>query len=101
MSIEGIKDSLNKIMEKRVAIFDETKDGALTKKDKAVFWHRQERRREWQAVASEVRMNESEWNDQFDQESLEKLQVAEEQLETLLAEHKNFIGHGPAGQGSN
>ena len=101
MSIEGIEDSLNKIMEKRAAIFDETKDGALTKKDKAVFWHRQERRREWQAVASEVMMNESEWNEQFDQESLQKLRVAEEQLETLLAEHKNSIGHGPAGQGSN
>ncbi len=46
-------------------------------------------------------MNESEWNDQHDQESLEKLREAEEQLETLLAKHKNSIGYGPAGQGSN
>ena len=46
-------------------------------------------------------MNESEWNEQYDQESLEKLQVAEEQLETLLAEHKISIGHGPTRQGSN
>ena len=46
-------------------------------------------------------LSEAEWNDRHDQESLEKLRVVEEQLETLLAEHKNSIGHGPAGQGSN
>jgi hypothetical protein len=34
-------------------------------------------------------MNESEWNDRHDQEHLEKLQKAEEQLETLLANHLN------------
>ncbi len=46
-------------------------------------------------------LNESEWNDQHDQESLEKLRKAEEQLETLLAEHRKSIGYGPAGQESN
>jgi hypothetical protein len=38
---------------------------------------------------------------QHDAESLEKLQKAEEQLETLLAAHLKSIGYGPAGQGSN
>jgi hypothetical protein len=46
-------------------------------------------------------LNESEWNDQHDREQLVKLQKEEEQLETLLAEHKNSIGYGPAGQESN
>ncbi len=100
MSIEEAEDALTLLREKRAAIFDETKDAALTKKDKAVFWYRQGRRQE-QAVASEIMMNESEWNDQHDQESLEKLRKAEEQLEMLLAKHKSSIGYGPAGQGSN
>ncbi len=91
--------NLNDIREKRAAIFDETKDGLLTKKDKAIFWYRQGRRREW--MASETMLSESEWNDQHDQEQLEKLQKVEEQLETLLAEHAKSIGYGPAGQGSN
>ncbi len=86
---------------RRAAIFDETKDGLLTMKDKAVFWYRQGRRQGWQAVASEIMMNESEWNDQYDQVELEKLRFTEEQLETLLEEHKKSIGYGPAGQGSN
>jgi hypothetical protein len=46
MSIEEPEANLNDIREKRAAIFDETKDGLLTKKDKAVFWYRQGRRRE-------------------------------------------------------
>ena len=101
MSIEEAEEALNDLREKRAAIFDETKDGLLTKKDKAVFWYRQGRRQEWQAAAAETMLNESEWNDQHDQESLEKLRKAEEQLETLLAEHKKSTGYGPAGQGSN
>ncbi len=83
------------------AIFDETKDGLLKKEDKAVFWYRQGRRLAWQAAASEVMMNESEWNDQYDRVELEKLRFMEEQLETLLEEHKKSIGYGPAGQESN
>ena len=101
MSIEEAEEALNDLREKRAAIFDETKDGLLTKKDKAVFWYRQGRRQEWQAAAAETMLNESEWNDQHDQESLEKLRKEEEQLETLLAEHEKSIGYGPAGQGSN
>ncbi len=101
MSIKEAETNLNDIREKRVAIFDETKDGLLTKKDKAVFWYRQSRRQEWQAVAAETMLNEAERNDQHDQESLEKLRKEEEQLETLLAEHEKSIGYGPAGQGSN
>ncbi len=66
-----------------------------------VFWYRQGRRQGWQAVASEIMMNESEWNDQYDQEELEKLRKEEEQLETLLAELTKSIGYGPTGQGSN
>ena len=46
-------------------------------------------------------VNESEWNDQHDQKALEKLRVEEEQLETLLAEHKNSIGYDHTGQGPN
>ncbi len=52
-------------------------------------------------MASEIMMNESEWNDQYDQVELEKLLFTEEQLEALLEEHIKSIGHGPAGQGPN
>jgi hypothetical protein len=52
MSIEEAEEALNDLRKKRAAIFDETKDGLLTKKDKAVFWYRQGRRQEWQAAAA-------------------------------------------------
>ena len=101
MSIEEAQDALNDLREKRAAIFDETKDGALMKKDKAVFWYRENRRHEWLTVAAGTMLSEAEWNERHDQESLEKLRESEEQLETLLTEHKNSIGDGPAGQESN
>ena len=44
-------------------------------------------------------MNESEWNERYDQGELEKVRESEEQLETLLEEHQQNIGYGPAGQG--
>ena len=44
-------------------------------------------------------MNESEWNDRYDQGELKKVRESEEHLETLLAEHQQNIGYGPAGQG--
>ncbi len=46
VSIKEAEANLNDIKEERAAIFDETKDGLLMKKDKAVFWYRQGRRRE-------------------------------------------------------
>ena len=73
----------------------------MTKHHRAVFWYRHHRRDEWLAAAAGTMLNESEWNAQYDQESLEKLQKTEEQYETLLAEHLKSIGYGPAGQGSN
>ncbi len=93
--------NLNEIKEKRAAIFVDIKDGLLTKKDKAIFWYRENRRLEWRAAAADTMLNESEWNDRHDQEHLEKLQKAEEQLETLLAQHLETIDYGPAGQGLN
>ena len=104
MSIETAEDNLNDIKLRRAAIFDETKDGRLRRdstQDKTVFWYREGRRLRWQAVASEVMMNESEWKDQYDREELEKLRFLEEQLEALLEEHLKSIGDGPAGQESN
>jgi hypothetical protein len=103
MSSEEAEETLQYLREKRAAIFDEAKDGLLTlsKEDKTVFRYRQGRRTKWKAAAAETMLNESEWNDQHDQESLEKLRETEEQLETLLAEHTKSFGYGPAGQGSN
>ncbi len=46
-------------------------------------------------------MNEVEWNATYDQQRLEQLRPAEEQLETLLSEHQQSNGDGPAGQGRN
>ncbi len=100
-SIEQAENDLNDLKMRSTAIFSETKDGMLKKEDKAVFWYREGRRLAWQAVASEVMMNESEWKDQYDRVELEKLRFIEEQLESLLEEHEKSIGYGPAGQGSN
>ena len=102
-SIEDGEDALNVLMETRAAIFDDTKDGllSLSKHHKAVFWYRQNRRQKWQAAAPGTMLNESEWNAQHDQEALENLQRREEELETLLEENLESIGHGPAGQESN
>ncbi len=83
------------------AIFDDTPNGKLTKRDQAVFWYREERRKQWKLVKDEVMMNEVEWNATYDQQRLEQLQPAEEQLETLLSEHRQSNGDGPAGQGRN
>ena len=87
-SIEEAEVALNNLREKRAAIFDETKDGALTKKDKAVFWYRHSRRQEWQAVAAGNMLSEADWNDRYDRVELERLSFVEEQLEALLEEHK-------------
>ena len=61
-SIEEGEDALNVLMEKRAAIFDDTKEGSLSlsKHHKAVFWYRRNRRQEWQAAAAETMLNESE-----------------------------------------
>ena len=74
-SIEGIGDStiddvirsIDELRSLRAAIFNDTSNGKLTKKDNTVFWYREKRRIAWKAVASETMMNESEWNDRYDQ----------------------------------
>ncbi len=101
MTIEEVEKHLDELKSIRAAIFVDTSNGKLTKKDKAVFWYRENRRLAWKAASEETMMNESEWSDRYDQEHLEKLQKTEEQLETLLAEHLKSIGYGPAGQDSN
>jgi hypothetical protein len=96
------EDGLKFIQEARAVIFDDTKDRELsiTKHHKAVFWYRRNRRQEWLAAESGTMMNESEWNARHDQQALENLQKREEEMETLIEEHKKSIGYGPAGQGS-
>ena len=73
----------------------------MTKKDQAVFWYREERRKQWKLVKNDVMLNEVEWNSRYDQQRLESLQVEEEQYETLLSGHQQSNGDGPAGQGLN
>ena len=85
----------------RASILNDTSDRKLTKKDQAVFWYREERRKQWKLVKDEVIMNEVEWNARYNQQRLEKLQTSEEQLETLLSKHQQSNGDGPAGQGRN
>ncbi len=99
VSIDGIDDltiadaisSINELRLLRAAIFNDSSNGKLTKKDKTVFWYREKRRIAWKAAASETMMNESEWNDCYDQGELEKVRASEKQLETLLAEHQQNI----------
>jgi hypothetical protein len=99
MTITDARNSIDELRMLRAAIFDDTSNGKLTKKDKTVFWYREKHRIPWKAAASETMLNESEWNDRCDQGELEKVRASEEQLETLLAEHQQNIGYGPAGQG--
>jgi hypothetical protein len=75
VSIEGIDDltivdairSIDELRLLRAAVFNDTSNGKLTKKDNTVFWYREKRRIAWKAKASETMMNESEWNDRYDQ----------------------------------
>jgi hypothetical protein len=99
MTITDARSSIDELRLLRAAIFDDTSNGKLTKKDKTVFWYREKRRIVWRAAASETMLNESEWNDCYDQGELEKVRASEKQLETLLAEHQRNIGYGPVGQG--
>ncbi len=101
MTIADAESKLYELRLLRAAIFDETSNGKLKKKDKTVFRYRRNRRIAWKMASEETRMNESEWNDRYDQEELEKVQASEEQLETLLSEHLQSIGYGPAGQRRN
>ncbi len=96
-------EGLKFIQEARAVIFDDTKDRELsiTKHHRAVFWYRRNRREEWLTVEAGSMLNESDWNARHDQQALESLQKREEEMETLIEEHKKSIGYGPAGQGSN
>ncbi len=88
MTIADAENSLNELRLLRAAIFDNTSNGKLTKKDKTVFWYRENRRIAWKEASTETMMNEGEWNDRCDQGELEKVRASEEQLETLLSEHR-------------
>ena len=107
ISIDSIDDSIDitlridQLRSLRAAIFDETSDGKLTKKDKTVFWYREKRRTAWKAVASKTMLNETEWNERYDQEELEKVRESMEELENILEEDQQqaIFGYGPAGQG--
>jgi hypothetical protein len=107
ISIDSIDDSIDitlridQLRSQRTAIFNDTSDGKLTKKDRAVFWYREKRRDAWKAVASETMLNEAEWNDRYDQEELEKVRVSMEELENILEvdQQQANYGDGPAGQG--
>ncbi len=92
-TIDDATRSIDELRLLRAAIFNDTSNGKLTKKDETVFWYREKSRIAWKAVASETMMNESEWNDRYDQGESEKVRVSEEQLETLLAEQQQNIGY--------
>jgi hypothetical protein len=100
-TVPDAEDKLDELRVLRAAIFDDTLDRNLTKKDQAVFWYREERRKQWKLVKNDVMLNEVEWNSRYDQQRLDSLQVAEEQCETLLSAHQQSNGDGPAGQGLN
>jgi hypothetical protein len=100
-TITDAEEKLDELRVLRAAIFDDTPNGKLTKRDQAVFWYREERRKQWKLEKDETMMNETEWNDEYDRGQLDKLQVLEQQLETLLSENRQANGDGPAGQGLN
>ena len=52
-------------------------------------------------MASKTMLNETEWNERYDQEELERVRESMEELENILEEDQQqaIFGYGPAGQG--
>ena len=58
-TVPDAEEKLDELRVLRASIFDDTLDRNLTKKDQAVFWYREERRKQWKLVKNDVMLNVS------------------------------------------
>ncbi len=95
-------DSMQSLMEKRAAIFDDREDNQLKVKDRPVFMYRSNRLVHWvktQEEGSSAHMTEEEHNAQYDQEQLDLVHEAISRLNKNTTKTLQKSGDGPTGQG--
>ncbi len=94
-------ESMQSLMEKRAAIFDDRDDHQLKVKDRPVFLYRSSRLVHWvktQEEAGGSYMTEEEHNAQYDQEQLDLVHSAMSKLNKNTQKQQK-LGDGPAGHG--
>jgi hypothetical protein len=95
-------ESMQSLMEKRAAIFDDREDHQLKVKDRSIFLYRSSRLVHWvktQEEAGGSYMTEEEHNAQYDQEQLDHVHSAMSKLNKNNSKTQQNLGDGPAGQG--
>jgi hypothetical protein len=95
-------ESMQALMEKRVAIFDDRDDDQLKIKDRSVFMYRWNRLVHWvktQEEGTSAHMTEEEHNAQYDQEQLDLVHEAISKLNKNTTKTQQKSGDGPTGQG--
>ncbi len=97
-----VHESMQSLMEKRAAIFDDREDNQLKVKDRSVFMYRSNRLVHWvntQEEAGGSYMTEEEHDEQYDQEQLDIVHAAISRLNKNTTKTQQKIGDGPAGHG--
>ncbi len=95
-------ESMQSLMEKRAAIFDDREDHQPMVKDRSVFLYRSSRLVHWvktQEEAGGSYMTEEEHNAQYDQEQLDLVHSAMSKLNKNTTKTQQNLGDGPAGHG--
>jgi hypothetical protein len=95
-------ESMQSLMEKRAAIFDDREDNQLKFKDRSVFLYRSNRLVHWVKTQEEVGgsyMTEEEHDAQYDQEQLDLVHAAMSRLNKNTTKTQQKLGDGPAGHG--
>jgi hypothetical protein len=95
-------ESMQALMEKRPAIFDDRDDNQLKDEDRSVFMYRSNRLVHWvktQEEGTSVHMTEDEHNAQYDQEQLDLVHEAITRLNKTTTKTQQKSGDGPTGQG--
>ncbi len=95
-------ESMQSLMEKRAAIFDDREENQLKVKDRSVFLYRSNRLVHWvktQEEAGGSYMPEEEHEAQYDQEQLDLVHAAMSRLNKNTTKTQQKLGEGPAGHG--
>jgi hypothetical protein len=84
---------------KRAAIFEDKADEDLTAKDKAVYKHREERKKRWVSFPWTTTLAEQQFNEQYDEEQLADVKKSITSLNERETPKQQKSGDGPTGQG--
>ncbi len=96
-------ESMQSLMEKRAAIFDDREDNQLKVKDRYIFMYRSSRLVYWvktQEKTGGSYMTEEEHDAQYDQEHLDLVHAAMSRLNKNTTKTQHKLGDGPAGHGN-